>query len=400
MSDYAYRPPSGIPPPDARVMGLENVCFSLGFSNLNLTEQAFPQRPGFGTQGNKVSVWANFVELLVDPKLVLYMYRIEVEPKAVGKKLGRILKLFFDGPDCAPVRGKIATDFKSTMVAFAKQPDGNFNIRYRSEGEDEPDQRATVYHIRVRYTKTLPVADFLSYLDPTKPTGNYEKESIIQAFNVVLNHFSKSSHNLITIGSRTFPLGENGNITDLGAGLQAIRGFYSSVRASTGRILVNVNVSYGVFFQPGPLHILIKLVARSSQDKYKLDRSLRGLSVKVMHLSKRNKSGGQIPRMKTILGLASATDGMGLGRQRPRVLEFGAGPKAVEFWLEDQKRYITVYDFFQLRKLFLSHFYPPLDIEWLKCIHCRIRTGVETRGTAGDQRRLQRSPYLSPTRGL
>lgn len=339
-------------------MSLENeFASSLSLSsNLNLAEQAFPQRPGFGTQGKKLCVWTNFVELLVDPKLVLYTYRIEVEPKATGKKLARMLKLFVDGPDCTILRGKIATDFKSTMVSFRRLPDGKFNVPYRSEGEDEPDQRATTYHVRVQHTKNLSMAEFFTYLNPTKAVGSYEKASIIQALNIVLNHFCKSTNSLVTVGSKNFPLGETRDIMDLGSGLQAIRGFYSSIRAATGRILVNANVSYGAFFQPGPLHILMKMIARSSQDKYKLDRSLKRLTVKLTHLSKRNKAGGAVPRMKTIVGLASATDGVGLQQRRPRVLEFGAGPKQVEFWLEGQNKYIAIYDFFKLRKWFCLHF--------------------------------------------
>ncbi|KUI56682.1 Protein argonaute 12 [Cytospora mali] len=333
-----YRPPSGIPPLNTRVMNLENaLTSSLSLGNLSLTERTFPQRPGFGTQGRRVAVWANFVELLADPALVLHTYSIDVEPKATGRKLARIWKLFLDGPDCAALRGKIATDFKLTMVSFLKVPEANFNVSY-----------PPVYHIHVRYTNELPVAAFLAYLDPNLSTGNYHKAPIIQALNIVLNHYSKSADGLVTVGSRIFPLDSNKSITDLGSGLQAIRGFYSSLRAATGRILVNVKVSYGVFFQPGPLHNLMKLVVPNvHQNKYKLDISFKGVNVKLTHLSKRNKSGREIPRIKTILGLASDEDGKHSSQRRPRVRAFGAGPKDVEFWLEDQNRYISVYEFFR-----------------------------------------------------
>lgn len=352
MIEGVDRPESGIPVPNARVTGLENEFISSpSLSNLTLAEQNFPQRPGFGTQGKQVAVWANFVELLVDPRLVLHVYRIEVEPKAAGKKLTRVLKLFLDGPDLTDSRGKLATDFRSTLVSILKLSDHTFNVLYRSEGEDEPvepDARAKTYHVHIRYTNSLAIADFLTCLDPTQPLLSFEKGPMIQAMNILLNHVQKSSNDLITVGSRCFPIGANKDIADLGSGLQAIRGFYSSIRAATGRILVNVNVSYGVFFQPGSLK---DLVSRGIRDKYKLNRTLKGLSVNATHLLKKNKSGGEIPRIKTILGLASAGDGIGLGPRRPRVPDFGAGPKHVEFWLDDQQRFITVYDFFRSRKL-------------------------------------------------
>ncbi|ROV95659.1 hypothetical protein VMCG_07550 [Cytospora schulzeri] len=74
-------PPSGVPRPNLRVLELENEsASSLSLGNLNLTEQAFPQRPGFGTQGKRALFWANFVELSVDPESLLYIQR--------GTKLG------------------------------------------------------------------------------------------------------------------------------------------------------------------------------------------------------------------------------------------------------------------------------------------------------------------------
>ncbi|KAK7746432.1 hypothetical protein SLS53_002391 [Cytospora paraplurivora] len=329
-------------------MSLESgFASSLSLSNLNLTEQALPLRPGFGTQGKKAIVWANFVELMVDPKLVLHMYRIEVEPKAIDRKLTHILKLFFGGPDCARLRGKIATDFKSTMVSSIRLPEGNFNVRELSEGEDESDHRASAYHIHVRYTNQLPIATLLAYLDPSQPIEDFDKAATLQALNIVLNHYCRSTDSFITVDSKTFPLGTNERITDLGNGLQAIRGFYSSVRAATGRILVNVNVSYKAFFQPGPLDVLMKSLARANLRDYELERALKGLAIKVTHLSKTGKSGVEIPRIRTIAGFASITDGRGSQQRQPRVPVFGAGPTQVAFWLEDKHGYTTVYEFFR-----------------------------------------------------
>ncbi len=110
----------------------------------------------------------------------------------------------------------------------------------------------------------------------------------------------------------------------------------------------------------------------------------------MIHLpEKKNKDGISIPRVKTVFGLASKDDGHDLDHP-PRVDNFGAGPKDVEFFLNDSSgapsssstsqaggttgsrkkgkgkkggagqpvshrgRYISVYDFFQ------TVFAPPL----------------------------------------
>ena len=56
------------------------------------------------------------------------------------------------------------------------------------------------------------------------------------------------------------------------------------------------------------------------------------------HLAeKKNKAGEPIPRVKTIYGLAGKEDGHGLDHP-PLVRSFGAGPKDVEFFLNDSTR--------------------------------------------------------------
>lgn len=71
--------------------------------------------------------------------------------------------------------------------------------------------------------------------------------------NIFLKHYAKSTNNLATLGtSKTFSIG-SGESVDLGHGLKAIRGFFTSVRAATNRILVNINVSHGAFYQDGEL---------------------------------------------------------------------------------------------------------------------------------------------------
>ena len=55
----------------------------------------------------------------------------------------------------------------------------------------------------------------------------------------------------------------------------------------------------------------------------------------MIHLGeKKNRAGESIPRVKTIFGLANKSDGHGL-EHLPRVQSFGAGPKDVEFFLND-----------------------------------------------------------------
>ena len=66
----------------------------------------------------------------------------------------------------------------------------------------------------------------------------------------------------------------------------------------------------------------------------KLQSFLKGVRVRVIHLpEEKNKAGSTIPRIKTILGLTTKNDGQNLDHP-PKISNFGAGPKDVEFFLD------------------------------------------------------------------
>ena len=350
-----YRSPhSPTPPnPDPKVTEIENATQSaLNLGKLSLNNK-FPQRPAFGTEGKPVTLWANYVQLVVDPKLVLYSYEIEVKPEAVGKKLVQIVRLLLDLPELAELRSHLVTNFKSTLISRMKlpvpkptegtkgtQPAGEriiYSVPYRAEQEDEPKTNATTYKVELKFTHTLPISNLIDYLtSSTLSSSQVETQPTIQALNIFLNHYSKTNAGLATIGTaRSFPLRTDyDGRRDLGDGLQVIRGFFASVRAATARILVNVNVSYGAFYKPGPLVMLMDEFM--PRDKIKLGKFIKGVRITPKHLKpKKNKSGQEILKRKTIIGLATPKDGHGL-LHPPKISGYGAGPKDVEFWLEQK----------------------------------------------------------------
>ncbi|OBS16622.1 hypothetical protein FPOA_12756 [Fusarium poae] len=309
----------------------------LDLGSLKLTE-GFPGRPGYGTRGTKVELTANYVELLPPSNMTLHRYDIQISPVAAGKKHFRIVQLLLQAPELAPLQGDIATDFRSTLVSKTKflQDEVLVEVPYRSEGEDEPTARATIYNVRVQYTKTLNIGELVNYLNSTSLSQSLlDKQELTQALNIFLNHYAKSSKNLVTIGStKSFSLSSDAARGDIGSGLEIIRGFFSSVRVATCRILVNINVSHGAFYHAVPLPGLMKSYGLRST--VMLERFLKLVRIQTMHLpEKRNKANEVVPRVKTIFGLARKDDGHGLAHP-PRVRQHGAGAKDVEFWLDGE----------------------------------------------------------------
>jgi eukaryotic translation initiation factor 2C len=281
-------------------------------------------------------LWANYFAFTPSTKLTLYRYDLSVKPVATGRKLTQIIRLLLQSSELQPTKEDVVTDFKSTLLSLKKLDDQTVQIKYRGEGEDEPSDKAAQYEVQLKYTNTLPAAELVQYLTSTSPAAQYDQKlPMIQAFNIFLNHYSKSADNRAAIGSsKTFAIDDRSATWDLTGCLTAVRGYFASVRAATARVLVNVNVSHGAFYQAGPLDQL--MVGFGGGKSYKLESFLKKLRVRTTHLKSRtNKSGVVIIRPKAILGFATKNDGSGLAHP-PRVTEYGAGPKHVEFWLEER----------------------------------------------------------------
>jgi eukaryotic translation initiation factor 2C len=73
------RQPSGVLQPDAKVRSIEDSTLksSDGVSLQTLAlESSIPSRPGFGTQGRPITLYANYLELVPPKSLLLYRYSI------------------------------------------------------------------------------------------------------------------------------------------------------------------------------------------------------------------------------------------------------------------------------------------------------------------------------------
>jgi len=332
-------------------------------------------------------LWANYFELVAPPDLLLFRYSIEILPddagrRPTGKKAKRIVELLLE-EHLSLHRSSVATDYKSNLVCRFEIPinEETYDVRYRSEEEDDPSPNAKTYRIRLQDTGTLRVSELTDYLTSTHASALFgSKEEIIQALNIVIGHHPKSASNLFSVGAnKHFDLSPApSEIMSLGAGLQAIRGFFISVRAATSRILVNVQVKHTACYNEGPLDRLIFVyLDQSGPNMFKLGNFLKKVRVQVIHIVRRNRAGHEIPRIKTIAGLATPGDGHSLAHP-PIVPKFAAGAKEVKFFLGSpgeqpqgkeqgsakkeakrgkksgkpgpqppQEGYISVYDFFQ-----------------------------------------------------
>jgi eukaryotic translation initiation factor 2C len=306
---------------------------------------SMPQRPGFGTLGRPITLWANFFGLTVESQAEpeFFRYNLKVTgssgaPDPTGKKLKRVVRLLLD--DHLTTDGNsIVTDFAANLFSRVKlEEDTTYRVRYRAEGEEEAAPDAKTYEVRVGLSGSLTVSDLLAHLSSPQTSRSLQsKEEIVQALTLIAGWYAKADASVANVGAnRHYPLNpQAGERFDLGGGLVAVRGFFMSVRTGTARLLVNVQVKHAAFFQSGPLATLVNIYgAQTNHNKPRLANFLRRLSVDLIHITNRTRAGKRVPRYKTVVGLATRDDGRKL-EHPPKVSEFGAGSRDVQFWLND-----------------------------------------------------------------
>ena len=352
-----------------------------------LLSERHPPRPGYGSAGREIMLWANYFKFASEENLELYRYNVDIKPDdrgrvPVGKKARRIVQLLLE-EHFLPHGHDIAADYKSTLISRRQlQLEDEYLVIYRAENEDEPIPNATNHRIKVQSTGSLTVSELINHLTSSQMGSIFDsKEQVIQALNIVMVHHPKSLATISTLSrNRNFDMNPSGqDRASLGGGLQVIRGFIMSVRAATSRVLVNVQVKHMAFFEDGPLErIMQAFMSQNGPNKVKLLKFVKKLSIDVTHIVRKNKQGQRIPRIKTVQAFATRDDGRKLPNP-PIVPQYGAGAKEVKFFLDaspsdisskdnsggsggkkkskkgptagpdppNQGRYISVYDFFK-----------------------------------------------------
>lgn len=307
-----------------------------------------PSRPGYGTKGKPVTLWTNYFELLPSKDQPFNRYAVSFlpdgnddkkgeEPK--GKKLERLISLLLmQLPETVPcVSDYRSTILTATTLGFTTK---EYTITYRTEAETVPRASAPKYRARVQFTATLTFATLLDYLSSTNIDAEVppEKESVIQASNIVLGHGFKASNAIIAKRNKYFPAA--GNLMEqwqLGNGLLALRGFFMSVRAGTGRMLLNVQIQNIPSWKVQPLTTLLDELRAKSLSMNEMSRTIAGLWVHCSHLQN---------RLRRIAGFADPRDGQGKSHA-PQIPQLGANAIVTKFYMESSKKYISVSDYFR-----------------------------------------------------
>lgn len=289
-----------------------------------------PYRPNYGSAGEEVTLWANYFHLRFQ-KPELHQYNISIyDPKKTseddkddGKVTGRRAMDIFQ-VIIAQLRrdnGAIlfATDFKQKIVTITPFNTLPTTVRYPvAQGV-----RSQEYALRSSH-QPLDIRKLIQFLNTQAQTPRTSSDpdansnangfpfhqDIIDAIGTITGHTSRESRDIVTVGrSRYFSRTKKTLQERIGDPntLQVLKGFSQSVRPATGRLLLNVNVTHGVFRRQGSISLLLEsLGGYQSESLQKLDRIIS--KARVRHRVPAKGSQHTPWKEVTIAGLARNTD--------------------------------------------------------------------------------------------
>lgn len=349
----------------------------------------FPLRPAYGTNGFAVLLWANYFAVKVKPD-TYFKYTMKFSQRVgdgtyklaelKGRKLQIVVQLVIADlknkyPDLA-----FATEFKSQLVAI-KPLEGVELLVTLADGPT-PE----VFKVEFNGPTEARVGDMNGWLNSMAQGPDdfvYPRfPGTVDALNVIFGFSSRSKDTVSAVGSaRVFPFdrmvhGENiVRLASDGRPLLAARGIFHSARLGTGRLLLNANVTHGVFKVSGPamdifktlnLRPLYKNEMRSPKSRH-FNMMAKFLPKTRVSVEMTLENGKVIHRNKAIYGLARASEILRhcKGDNPPQFhpeFEY-PGPRQVKFWLNDDNgggKYITVAEYYQKSKL--RKFFDELNI--------------------------------------
>ena len=346
--------------PNQKVKALEDQAISVNSTPPKADTVRPPARPAYGSQAaldrKDLVVLANYykidLDLMPNAKLEIRHYEVDLKPAVTGRKQVDIFRSILHQAIPRDKAGSVWSDLKQNI--YVRGNIANFPteklLPYLKQRQTAVTQRTKYYHFVLNKSSTLDASALIGHLRSPRLSSMAQGETtIVQALNNLFVYAARLDRNKSLLGSnRSFvhetnehenafgsynarvnlnSITRNQYFGDLGLGVTAIRGFSTSVRPATGRILINVNFTHGLFYKAGTLESFIPRAFGAT------DSGLTPENLKELHLLLKGIRVRVIPnnRQRVIAGLATKLDGAGEPK-KPRISDDHVGPGQIEFF--------------------------------------------------------------------
>ncbi|KAH9994550.1 argonaute-like protein [Russula compacta] len=249
---------------DSRLANSAEDRLILSFKSLSLRQDAMPPRPDYGTKGKPIKLRTNFFPIRV-PKGPLHEYDVSISPRDVSNRRvrRRIFQLAESTQDWFSngLKGRVAHDSSAKLIAANLLPQPlTITLTYFEDDDVEgriKEQGKKEYTLTIKYIQPIETDGLQQYLVGHAQYRNYDILPVISALNLILSaHPNRTQTGAgVMVGKNRyfFPPVSPQSQSSLGGGLEAWRGYFSSVRPSFNQLMVNVNVCATAFYSEGNL---------------------------------------------------------------------------------------------------------------------------------------------------
>ncbi|KAJ7481095.1 argonaute-like protein [Mycena galericulata] len=276
------------------------------------------KRPNFGSGGQPVSIHVNsFVTTI--PSSIIHHYDVVITPseKTLPARLTLeiIRRLQFDvAPQIFTPR--CVYDGRKNIFSIRKLPfdtgSQEFDVTLADPTPRTSEKGPKVYKIKLTHVAEINPEVLKRFIDGDQSHDNTVLTAIT-ALNVVIRMEPTMTY---PFNVRSFFT--NREIKDIGLGIELWRGYFQSVRPAMGKMLINVDISTGAMYKPGPLlSLCLKYINKDKpnflspkhgfpdRERLRLQRFIVGIRVLTSHAGP--GGGVQTPRVVKKLSTSGAS---------------------------------------------------------------------------------------------
>jgi eukaryotic translation initiation factor 2C len=216
----------------------------------------FPFRKAFADTNS--TVLSNHFVVTIDPNTKLYEYNILGVPNKIGKAKAKLLiQAMIDAdPFLAGHQHEFATDCLTRIISWVKFPDLKPYTYFGNNGEGqqlrlqllgEVNTQLLQSHTKARTAPTRPLVEDITTGGQRSVGG--ELGPVINALNIIIST-ALSDESILIKANKMFRMGGYEPLGSPTGSLCTIRGYFYTIKAGMGQMLLNLNICTSAFFRP------------------------------------------------------------------------------------------------------------------------------------------------------
>ncbi|KAJ6566989.1 argonaute-like protein [Mycena capillaripes] len=210
------------------------------------------RRPEYGSSGRPITINVNSFNATVPDGSIYHYDVISAEkhmPVAMNMRLIKALQdtvaptIFADTRAVFDGRKNLFASIELNLGGDSRE----FDVSLPPQTNANTDRPPKIYKVKLTLVARINTEILHRFIAGTQSQDNTVSTALM-ALNVVIR--MEPAQKFPTKGRSFFTPSETKSI---GAGLVLWRGYFQSIRPALGRVLINVDISTGVMYQPGPL---------------------------------------------------------------------------------------------------------------------------------------------------